>query len=177
MSEELNLPFDPGFSIEPAYALLVGETQIIYARFELTVVDIIGFHKKGYRNGYYGKEMLMPGNLISDLKTIGKPEDSEAISRILEGFKRAVELRNALDHSVPCGVPDHYDVLHFQQGSEPRGCRKPKPLNPYHCTVFNYDRLLEEAKRMTLAYREASAFFYSLRDRTRAGEIFPGEPC
>lgn len=177
MSEELTLPFNPGFSIEPSYALLLGEAQIIYARFESTIVDIIGFHKKNYRTGYYCKDMLMPRDLLADLQTIGKTEDKEQLLNIREGFQKAVELRNALDHAVPCGSPDHYDVLHFPHGDELRGGRKPKTLNSYRGSVFDYGRLLEEAKQMALAYREASAFFYSLRDRTRAGETFPGEPC
>lgn len=177
MQEELTLPFNPGFSIEPSYALLLGEAQLIYSRFESRIVDIIGFHKKNYRTDYYCKEILMPNNLLSDLKTIGKPEDKEELLKIREGFKKAIELRNAIDHAVPCGGPDGYDVLHFPHGFELRGGRKPKIPNSFRGTVFDYGRLLAEAKRMASSYHEASDFFYSLRYRTAEGETFPGDPC
>lgn len=179
---ELQLPFKTGFSIDPSYALLLGEFQIVYARFELTIVDIIEFYKKGYRNGYYIREMLMPSNLIDDLDEVivglEDIEDNDALSRIKDGFKKSVNLRNAIDHSVMCWGPDGYDVLHFQQGPIKRGRKKPqRELNIYRGTIFDYERLLQEAKLVELARLEASNFFYSLRDRARNGEIFPGDPC
>ena len=177
MEEEFSLPFQPGFEINSRYALLVGTTMITYSRFESTVVDIIGFYRKGYRSGYYCKEILMPRDLISDLAKIGKSEDGEDIEKILEGFRKAVNLRNAIGHSVPCGGLDGYDVLHFQQGDELRSGRKVKTSNPYRGRRFDYGFLLEESKKMVEAYHVASRFFYSLRDRSRKGEKFPGDPC
>lgn len=179
---ELQLPFKPGFSIEPAYALLLGEVQIIYSRFELTIVDIICFYVKNYRNRYYIHESIMPKGLLDKLvdviKDIEKQEDGEALARIKEGFERAVDLRNAIDHSVPCWGPSDYDVLHFQQGIMRKGYKKPpKNLNIYRGVCFDYERLLQEGKLMESARREASIFFYSLRERARNGEIFPGDPC
>lgn len=176
MGKEFSLPFEPGFEINSSYALLVGMVMIIYSRFESTVVDITGFHKKGYRSGYYCREILMPRHLLSDLSGIGKSEDREVIEKVFEGFGRAVKLRNAIDHSVPCYGPDGYDVLHFQQGTVPRS-GKFKYLNPYRGKIFDYDFLLEESKQMVEDYRVAARFFDSLRDRSRKGEEFPGEPC
>lgn len=177
MDKDFSLPFQPGFKIDARYALLVGATVMMYARFESTVVDIIGFYEKGYRSGYYCKDMLMPSNLISDLSKIGKPEDKEDLKGILEGFREAVNLRNAISHSVPCGGPNHYDVLLFQQGIKPRFKDNIKKPNPYLGVCFDYDLLLGKAKRMSEAYLVASKFFYALRDRVSRGEEFSGEPC
>lgn len=176
MEKEFSLPFQPGFEIDVRYALLVGATVITYSRFESTVIDIIGFYRKGYRSAYYCKEVLMPRHVISDLSEIGKPEDKENIGKVLKGFKDAVNLRNAIAHSVPCGGPT-YDVLHFQQGTKARGNPRLEIRNSYRGACFHYDFLLEKAKRMVEAYRVASDFFYSLRDRNDKGEGFPGDPC
>lgn len=178
MLDDLPLPIKVNFSIKPKYAFLVGVTQIVYARFESTIVDIIGFHKKGFRHGYYLRDQLNPSDLLHDLDEIGKPEDRAAIASIRVGFQKAVYLRNAMDHSVTCGGRDNYDVLLFQTGLQKRGRRTPlENRNPYRNMRFDYDVLQHEAQLMEKARQEASNFFYSLRERNRAGEQFPGDPC
>ena len=173
----MELAFKPNFSIEPKYALLVGETSIIYARPESTVVDIVGFFKKGYRTGYYCHELLNPSDVLNDLKEVSE-YDPQAFEPIVQGFDRSVLLRNALAHSVPCGGEDGYDVLHFQSGLIRRGSKKPaKKANPYRNAVFSYDYLLQESKELAKVCKVASDYFYLLRARAAAGEVFPGEPC
>ena len=172
------LPIKTWFSIDPKYALLVGVTQMTYARFESTVVDIIGFHKKGFRSDFYCSVQFNPSDLKRELSEIGKPSDRARIESIREAFKRAIYLRNALDHSVPYGGPDGYDALH-----PPRGVQKPNRKssfpddNPFRNTCFDYETLRREAQLMAQSVKEAEDFFYDLRARNHAGEIFPGAPC
>lgn len=178
MLDDLPLPVKVNFSIKPKYAFLVGVTQIVYARFESTIVDIIGFHKKGFRHGYYLRDQLNPSDLLDDLEEIGSSEDRQKLDSICSGFRQAVNLRNALDHAVTCGGPDGYDVLLFQTGLQKRGRKNPsKNSNPYRDVCFDYNLLQREAQRMATAQEEASNFFYALRSRNRAGEQFPGDPC
>lgn len=173
----MELAFQPNFSIEPKYALLVGETNIIYARLESTVVDIVGFFRKGYRTGYYCYDLLNPSDVLKDLREVSQ-WDPEGFEPVVIGFEQAVFLRNALAHSVPCAGKDGYDVLHFQTGLIRRGWNHPvKNTNPYRDTVFNYDYLLGESKKLAKACKVASDYFFQLRARAEAGEVFPGEPC
>lgn len=153
MLDDLPLPIKVNFSIKPKYAFLVGVTQIVYARFESTIVDIIGFHKKGFRHGYYLRDQLNPSDLLHDLDEIGKPEDRAAIASIRVGFQKAVYLRNAMDHSVTCGGRDNYDVLLFQTGLQKRGRRTPlENRNPYRTIYIPHSS----------AYPDLSGFFVVL---------------
>ena len=176
MSEDL--PIKTWFSIDPKYALLVGVTQMTYARFESAVVDIIGFHVKGFRSDFYCSVQFNPRDLKVKLSEIGKPSDRAKIELIQAAYQRAIYLRNALDHSVPYGGPDGYDALH-----PPRGVQKPNRKsnfpdgNPFRNTSFDYETLRREAQQMARSVKEAEDFFYELRARNHAGELFPGDPC
>ena len=164
------------FEINKNYAYLVGVAHIVYARFESTVVDIIGFYKKSYRANYYCKEMLNPSDIVKDLESITEIKDKEVLSSISKKFEQSTLLRNALSHSVPCGGSKDYDVLHFQTGLTPRNWKKPViNANPYRSKVFEYDYLSEEVQKMADSLREASKFFYQLRCRFDAGEPFEGD--
>lgn len=172
------LPIKTSFSIDPGYALLVGVTQMTYARFESTVVNIIGFHVKGFWDDFYCFVQFNPRDLKRKLSEIGKPSDRAKIESIQAAYQRAVHLRNALDHSVPYGGPDGYDALH-----PPRGVQRPNRKsgvpddNPFRNTCFDYETLRREAQQMAQSEKEAEDFFYELRARNRAGELFPGDPC
>lgn len=176
--KRLCLPVKTSFSIEPRYALLVGEAMIIYARYEGTIVDIISFYKCGYREGYYCHEMLQPSNLVSDLKSINDKKYFGIISNLAENFQQAVYLRNAICHSVTCGGKDGFDVLLFQTGTIKRGRKEPlKNLNPYRNTAFDVSLLEKLTDKMSRDEQEASKYFYELRNRHNNGEMFTGEPC
>lgn len=176
--KRLCLPVKANFSIEPRYALLVGEVMIIYARYEGTIVDIISFYKNGYREGYYCHEMLQPSNLVSDLKSISDKKYPGVISSLADNFQQAVYIRNAICHSVTCGGKDGFDVFLFQTGTIKRGRKEPlKNLNPYRNTTFNESLLMKLADKMSRDEQEASKYFYELRNRYNSGERFLGQPC